>query len=139
MCPTRAKPIPSERPNIIKDYDGNSPTYFQRNIHISTSGPHIILPGIPVPSPRVSPVQPSRMDTRGPSSNLISSCSKNPFPKFALAAHFLQVRKDNAVTHQISGVYQEYRHLFKVPDRKIWELSFANELGKLAQCIRTVK
>ena len=103
------------------------------------SGPHIILPGIPVPSPRVSPVQPSRMDTRGPSSNLISSCSKNPFPKFALAAHFLQVRKDNAVTHQISGVYQEYRHLFKVPDRKIWELSFANELGKLAQCIRTVK
>ena len=29
--------------------------------------------------------------------------------------------------------------MVKGPDRKIWEKSFANELGKLAQGIRTVK
>ena len=34
---------------------------------------------------------------------------------------------------------QECRHLIKGPDRKIWEISFANELGQLAQGIREVK
>ena len=34
---------------------------------------------------------------------------------------------------------QEYRHLIKGPERKIWERSFANELGQLAQGIRGVK
>ena len=48
-------------------------------------------------------------------------------------------REANSVTHQISGVDQEYRHLIKGPERKIWERSFANELGQLAQGIREVK
>ena len=43
------------------------------------------------------------------------------------------------VTYQTSGVVQEYRHLVKGSDRKFWEISFANELVKLAQGIRTVK
>ena len=34
---------------------------------------------------------------------------------------------------------QEYRHLIKGPERRIWEISFANELGQLAQGIREVK
>ena len=45
----------------------------------------------------------------------------------------------NSATHQISGVAQEYRHLIKVPERKIWEISFANDLGQLSQGIREVK
>ena len=34
---------------------------------------------------------------------------------------------------------QEYRHLIKGPERKIWERYFANELGQSAQDIREVK
>ena len=45
-------------------------------------------------------------------------------------------RGANSGTHQISGVAQEYRHLIKGPEREIWERSFANELGQLAQVIR---
>ena len=137
--PTQAKPIPSERPNIIEDGDGNSPTDFQRNIHIYPSGPNIILPDDPVPPPRVHSPQPPRVETGGPRSNLRSSCKKNRVPKFALVAQFLQVRKANRVTHQISGVAQEYRHIVKCTDIKIREWSFENELGKLSQGIRTVK
>ena len=133
--PTRAKPIPSEMPNIIEDDDGNSPTDFQQNLHISPSGPYIIIPDVPVPPPMVSLVQPPRVDTGSPSSSLRSSCKKNPVPNFALAEQFLQVRDANAVTHQISGVDQKHRHLVKGPDKK----SFVNELGKLSQGIRTVK
>ena len=48
-------------------------------------------------------------------------------------------REANSVTHHISGVAQEYRHLIKGPERKIWERSFANELGQLAQGIREFK
>ena len=87
----------------------------------------------------VCPAKPPRVDTGGPSFNLISSCKKNPVPNFALAAQFLQVREANAVTHQMSGVDQEYRNMVKGPDRKVWERLLANKLGKSAQGIRTVK
>ena len=93
------------------------------------SGPYIILPEISIPPPRVCPAQPPRVDTGGPSSDLRSRCKKNTVLNFALAATFLQVRESNEFTHQISGVVQEYRHLVKVSDRKVWERSFANELG----------
>ena len=49
LCPTLTKTIPSEKPNIIEDDDGNSLTSFLRNGHMSPSGPHIILPDVPVP------------------------------------------------------------------------------------------
>ena len=42
--PNLTKPIPSEQPNIIEDDDGKSSTSFQDNVHMSPSGPHIILP-----------------------------------------------------------------------------------------------
>ena len=74
--PTQAKLIPSERPNTIEDDDGKIPTYFQRIVHISLSGTHIILPDVHVPPPRVLPVQPPRVETGGPSSNLRYSCKK---------------------------------------------------------------
>ena len=48
-------------------------------------------------------------------------------------------REANSVTHQISGVAQEYRHLIKGPERRIWERSFANKLGQLPQGIIEVK
>ena len=92
MCPIFAKPIPSERPILIEDNDGNSPTDFHHIVHMSPSGPHIIIPYDPVPTPRVRPAQPPRVDTGGPSSNLRSSCNKNPVPNFALAEQCLKVR-----------------------------------------------
>ena len=119
VCPTRDKHIPAEQHTIIEDDDGNSNTDFQLKVHISPSDPHIILPDIPVPPPRVRPEQPPRMDTGGQSSNLRSSCKRNPVPNFSLAAQFLQVIEANAVTHQISGVSKEYRHLVKGPD-SVW-------------------
>ena len=47
--------------------------------------------------------------------------------------------EENSDTHQISVVAQEYMHLIKGPERKIWEISFANELGQISQVIREVK
>ena len=139
MRPTRAKPIPLESPNIIEDDYGNSPTDIQRNFHISPSGPHIILPDVHISLPSVRPAQPPRVETGEPSSNLRYRCKKKTVLNFALAAQFLHVRQANTVTHQVSGVAQEYRHLVKGPDRNIWEQSFANELGQLSQGIITVK
>ena len=45
----------------------------------------------------------------------------------------------NSVIHPITGVPQEYRHICKGPDHKIWKRSFANEPGQLAQEIRNIK
>ena len=139
LRPNITKPIPSKQPNIIEDDDGKSSTSFQDNLHISPSGPNIILLKVPVPSTRVKPAQPVRVDIEGPSYNLISRGKKKSIPNCLLTAQLGQVREANAVTHQVSGLAQEYRHLVKVPDRKILEISFANELGKLSQGIRTVK
>ena len=48
-------------------------------------------------------------------------------------------REANSVTHQISIVAQEYRHLIKGLERRVWERSIANKLVQLAQGIREVK
>ena len=56
-----------------------------------------------------------------------------------MTAQCQKIREANSVTHQISGVYQEYRHLIKGPERKICEIYFANELEQLAQGIIEVK
>ena len=53
--PTSTKPIPAERPNIIKDDNGESTTDLHRNVHKSHTGPHIILPDVPASPPRVRP------------------------------------------------------------------------------------
>ena len=79
------------------------------------------------------------VETEGPSSNLRSRGKKTPIPCFALTAQFQKTHEAKAVTHKISGVAQEYRHLIKVPERKFWEISFANELVQLAQGIRGIK
>ena len=34
---------------------------------------------------------------------------------------------------------QEYRHLIKVPEMRIWEISFGNKLGQFVHGIREVK
>ena len=82
------------------------------------SGSSINPPEVPVPPPRVHTAQPPRVDTEGPSSNLRSRGKKTPIPLLALAEQFQKNNEDNAVTHQIYGVAQEYRHLIKVPERK---------------------
>ena len=47
--------------------------------------------------------------------------------------------ESNSVIHPITGVPQEYRHLCKGYDQKIWKRSFANELGQLTQGITNIK
>ena len=119
VCPNMTKPLLSVQPNIIEDDDGKFSTSFQNKVHMSPSFPNIILPEVPVPPPRVLTDQPPRVDTEGPSSNLRSRGKNNPIPHFALKAQFQKVHEANAVTHQISRVAQLYRHLVKVPNRKI--------------------
>ena len=115
------------------------PENSQHNIHRYPSRPHNIPPEFPHPSPRVNTAQTPRVDMGGPSSNLIPRRNILVQPQYALTAQVQTTREANSVTHQISGVAQEYRHLIKGPERKIWERSFANELGQLAQGIREVK
>ena len=45
--PNTTKPITSEQPNITEDDDGKCSTSFQNKVHMSPSGPHIILPEVP--------------------------------------------------------------------------------------------
>ena len=56
-----------------------------------------------------------------------------------MTAQFQTPCEANSVTHQISGLAQEYRHLIKGPEIKIWKRSFAKKLRKLAQGIIDIK
>ena len=127
------------QPNVIKNEEGLRPANFQHKIHRSPSGPHTIPPEVTRPSPRVNTKQAPRADMGGPSSNLRSRRNKLVQPRYALTAQGQTPRGENSVTHQVSGVAQEYRHLIKGPERKVWERSFANKLGQLSQGIREVK
>ena len=98
------KHFPSVQPNIIEDDEGEFSKRFHYKVHISLSVQNIILPAVPVPPPRVQTVQPPRVDTEGPSSNLISKGKKNSIPHFILTANFQKIHETNAVTYQISGV-----------------------------------
>ena len=137
--PNIIKPLPSVHPNIIEDDDGKCYKIFQHKVHMSSSGPHIILPEFLVRPQMVQTAQPPRVDTEEPSFNLLSRGKKNPIIHFALTSQFQKFHEANTVTHEIYGVAQEYRHLVKGPDRKFWERSFTNELWQLAQGIRMVK
>ena len=139
LQPGGTKYIPPPQPYVIEDEEGMRPKNFQHKVHRSPSGPHIIPHEVPTPSPRVNTTQPLRVVMGGPSSNLRSRGNKNPRPRYALTEQCQTPREVNSVTHQISGVAQEYRHQIEVPERKIWEISFANELGQQTQGIREVK
>ena len=102
------------------------------------SGPIVIPPEVPIPPPRVQTTQPPRVDKVGPNSNLRSRGKKNPTPLYALTTKCPKTHDANSFTNKISGVAQEYRYLIKVLEKKNWEISFANELGQLAQGTRGV-
>ena len=136
MQPGRTKYIPPPQPNVIGDEEGKEPTNFHHKVHRSPSWPHIIPPEVPIPYPNLNTAQPPRVETGGPSYNLRSRGNKNPRPRYALKVHCQKPREANSVTHQISGMTQEYRHLIKVPERKIQRRSFENKLGQLDQGIR---
>ena len=119
LQPGRTKYIPSPQPNVIEDKEGKEPTKFQHKVQRSPSGPNIIPPEVPIPSPRANTVQPPRVDKGGTSSNLRSRGNTNPRPHYALTEQFQKTREANSVIHQISGVAREYRHLIKGPERKI--------------------
>ena len=123
----------------LKIKRGLIPENFHHKFHRSPSGPHIIPRAVPIPSTRMNTAQPPRVDMGGPSSNLRSRCNKNIRSRYALIAQCQTLREANSVTHQISGVAQEYRNLIKGPERKIWERSFTIKLGQIAQVIREVK
>ena len=56
----------------------------------------------------------------------------------AILARNLQRRhQENVVIDPTTGVSLEYRHLVKGPTKAIWGNSFANEIGQLAQGVRT--
>ena len=137
--PDRTKPLTLVQPNVIEYDKGKEPKNFQNKVHMYPSGPSIIPPEVPVTPPRVHTAQPPWVDKGGPSYNLKSRGKKNYMPIYALAEKFQKKHEANAVNYQIYGVSQEYKHPIKGPERKIWEISFANELGKLAQGIRGVK
>ena len=118
--PGRTEYSPTPQPNVIEDEDGLRPANFHHKVHRSSSGPHTIPPEVPIPSPRVNTAQPPRVDMGGPSSNLRSRGHKNIWPRYALTAQGQTPREANSVTHNISGVAQEYRHLIKGGERKIW-------------------
>ena len=120
LQPGRTNYIPPPQLNVIEDEKGLRPTNFQNKVQRSPSGPHIIPPEVPIPSPRVNTAQPPRVNMGGPSSNLRSRGNKKPRPQYALKAQGQAPREANSVTHQNSGVAQEYRHLIKGPERKIW-------------------
>ena len=119
--PDMTKPLLSVQPNTIEDDEGKFSTSFQHKVHMSPSGPNIVLPEFTVPPPRVQTAQPPRVDTEGPNSSLRSRGKKNPIPHFSLTSQCQKIHEANAVTHQISGVAEEYRHMAKVPDRKFWK------------------
>ena len=79
------------------------------------------------------------MDTGGPSSNLISRGKKTAISLFSLTSQFQKNHEANTVTNKISGVAQEYEHLIKGPEKKIWERSLANVLVQLDQGIKGLK
>ena len=134
--PKRTEYIPPLQPNFIEDEEGLRLANFQHKVYRYPSGPHTIPPEVPIPSPRVNTAQPPRVDMGGPSSNLRSRVNKHPKPRYVLTAQGQTPRKENSVTNHISGVAQEYRNLIKGPERKIWEISFDNELGHLSQGIK---
>ena len=117
--PGRTEYIPPPHPNVIEDEEGLRPANFQHKFHRSPSVPHTPPPEGPIPSPRVNTVKPPRVDMGGPSSNLRSRRNKLVQPRYALKAQGQTPREANSVTHHISGVAQEYRHLIKDPERKI--------------------
>ena len=121
--------IPNYSSMSLKMRRGTNLQKYQHKVHMSPSGPSILPPEVPIPSPMVNTTQPPRVDKGGPSSDLISRGKKNPWPRYALPAQCQKIHEANSVTHQISGVAHEYRHLVKGPEKKIWEISFANELG----------
>ena len=137
--PGRTEYIPTLHPNVIEDEEGVIPENCQHMVHRSPSGPHTIPPEVSIPSPLVNTAQPSTVYMGGPSYNLRSRGDKNIKPRYSLTAQGQTPCEANSVTHQISGVAQEYRHLIKGLIRRIWERSFTNELGHLSQGIREVK
>ena len=138
--PGRTGYIPPPQPNAIADKEGLRPANFQHRVHRSPSGPHTIPPEVHIPLPRVKTVKPPRVDMGGHRSNLISIGNKKNRPQYAFTVQCQKkIREENLVTNKISEVAQEYRRVIKGPERKIWEISFANKLGHLAQGIREVK
>ena len=95
LRPDMTKPLPSVQPNIIEGYDGKCSTSFQHKVHISPSGPNIILPEFLFPPPRVQTAQPPRVDRERPSSNLRSRGKKNPIPNFAFTEKSQKINEAN--------------------------------------------
>ena len=120
LHPGWTKYIPSVQPNVIEDEEGKEPTNYQHKVHMPKLRPIIIPPEVPIPPPRVKNAQPPRVYKGDPSSNLRSRGKTNPLPLYALTAQCQKTYEENSVTHQISGVAQEYRHLIKGPDSTIW-------------------
>ena len=97
--PGRTEYIPPPQTNGIEYEEGLRPANFQHKVHRSPSGPRIIPPEVPFPSPRANTEQPPRVDMGGPSYNLRSRGNKYIKPQYALIAQGHTPCEENSVTH----------------------------------------
>ena len=108
-----------------------------------TQQSNIIISDTPQ-SPRESSEYTQMVNLNFPRQNLRSKYARCVSGKFNLVAHTiqsmgsLQYMEANYVVHPITGTVKEYRHLIKGKDKLIWERSFSNKLGQLAQGIRDI-
>ena len=120
------------QPNVIEDDKGKDSTSFQHKVHMSPSGPSITPPEVPVPPTRVNTAQNPRVDTGGPSYNLISRGKKIPIPLFSLISQF-QKTNESLKWPRNTDIWS------KAHREKFGKYHFTNELGHLSQGVREVK
>jgi hypothetical protein len=119
--------------------------------------PNLILDDDDEPAPRVN-ASPHRYPTRlSQHANSVTFAAKQPLLRHEyvhavdddVTSHhansvtvatnppILRHEYSNAVIDNVTGQVYEYRHLIKTLQRDIWEHSFANEIGRLAQGVGT--
>jgi hypothetical protein len=129
-----AKP-PPRVPIALHNHKKNTPTPVLHPIPPHEQPPSPIHPHL-IPndheaSPRVIPITPTnhRYPTR--QSQQANSVIIPPMPQ-PLFHSFA-----NSVIDEVTGQVEEYRHLIKGANSKIWENSFANKIGRLTQGVGT--
>ena len=72
-----------------------------------------------------------------PKRQLAYSCTQTS--KLYVATNVITSMEANSRVHLVTGLCQEYRNLITGDEKVTWKGYFSNELGKLAQGIRTTK
>jgi hypothetical protein len=125
--------VPTPPPRVLDSPHQTTPTIAPDNPDDFTPSPNLILDhddddDDAASAPRVSQ-SPHRYPTRlSQHANSVTFAANQPI---------LPQEYVNAVVDDVTGQVYEYRHLIKTLQREIWEHSFANEIGRLAQGVGT--